>query len=342
MDDIKQVIEAIPLIKRVVFQATVKIQSFNSSENFFASECNNFGKLLRQCCEKFHIDAERLTNPCFYYVPKDPNATLQQRLEQRVTINNNPEWQRFLDQWEAGDNTNKIINLYFVSGDLSPSIVHCPAPPSPPKFEPDESEGKSEPQSSHGLTERDGGKCMVCGYKDSVETCHIVDEKRSELLEGVPDAPDINDLRNFIQLCPNHHTSFDRYEWTLVEEKRIIEGKQVSGYWVRSTPIKEPSSDLSVHMSTFIQFNEPAPPPHSFLLKQLGRFEVPCRICNKLFSPSGIWSHYHAQHKKRKKEWKDLPHLLPHIPDCHCDGRGNNPWQLYCHVIKHHPSVLYR
>ena len=184
---------------------------------------------------------------------------------------------------------------------------------------------------------------MVCGYKDSVEICHIVDEKRSELLVGVPDAPDVNDVRNFIQLCPNHHTSFDHYEWTLVEE--------------RSVPFKArkcQATGYALHLSNLLALISPCiclPSFNSinllhlhisFLLKQLGRFEVPCRVCNKLFSAGGIWSHYHAQHKKRKKEWRDLPPLLPHIPDCHCDGRGDNPWQLYCHVVKHHPQVLYR
>lgn len=48
----------------------------------------------------------------------------------------------------------------------------------------------------------------------------MIDKSRAELLSGAPDAPPIDDLRNLFQLCPNHHTSFDRYEWTLVEERR--------------------------------------------------------------------------------------------------------------------------
>ena len=60
----------------------------------------------------------------------------------------------------------------------------------------------------------------------------MINKSRAELLSGAPDAPPIDDLRNLFQLCPNHHTSFDRYEWTLVEERRSEDG---AGFWLRHT-----------------------------------------------------------------------------------------------------------
>jgi len=149
----------------------------------------------------------------------------------------------------------------------------------------------------------------------------------------------IDDLRNLFQLCPNHHTSFDRCEWTLVEERRSEEGV---GFWLRPTPaLQRPSADLSALMQTFIRFREPSPPAYSFLLKQLGRFPVPCRVCAQPFVASAIWGHYNGQHKDRRDEWKDKPHLLPRITGCACEDRGDTAWALYCHVLDKHRELLY-
>jgi hypothetical protein len=172
-----------------------------------------------------------------------------------------------------------------------------------------------------------------------------VDKHRQELLQGAPDAPAVDDLRNLVQLCPNHHTSFDQYEWTLVErEQQLQDGTTATGFWVRATPLKpQPDPDITLLMQTFIRFSQPerAPPAYMFLLKQLGRFKVPCRVCQQLFLPASIWGHYNGAHKsaEQKALWKDLPHLLPR--PCDCDDRGDTPWQLYLHVVGKHSELLF-
>ena len=67
----------------------------------------------------------------------------------------------------------------------------------------------------HELNARDGDMCVICGI-DKVENAHVIDKHRAELLVGAPNAPDIDDIRNLFHLCPKHHVSFDRFEWTLV------------------------------------------------------------------------------------------------------------------------------
>lgn len=334
------------LEKRVLFQVPVEVRSFNSSENFIISEYRNFGSLLAQTFGKLGLEADRASDPRFYWVP--PGVTLQQRLDQRTTIRTSEQWEVFLTTRENKPEEMKrgLITLYFVTGDLSPSLVQRPPPPSPPDF-PRGEEEKSEPASSHGLTARDHGTCVVCGHAEDVEAAHIVDKHRRELLEGAPDAPPVDDLRNLFQLCPNHHTSFDAYRWTLVADHRKLDadGESVLGFWVRATPVKPvPSSDLIHSMQSFIRFGEPCPPSYAFLLKQLGRFPVPCRVCHTLFDPRALPGHYGGAHSKTEAEkalWKDKPHLLPHPCSCPPDACGQTPWALYCHLLEKHSELLY-
>ena len=48
--------------------------------------------------------------------------------------------------------------------------------------------------------------CIVCGYDKHYEVCHI-----KPINEFHPDTPvsEINDLKNLIALCPNHHWELD-------------------------------------------------------------------------------------------------------------------------------------
>ena len=352
---IEQVVEKV--VKRVQIHDPVEVRSFNSQDNIIISEYKNFGSILVQTCAKFGFSPSSVPHARFYWLPPADAASvsssssactagisLDQRLAQRKTIRNNSDWDKFIDEFE--ELHLSLITLYFVSGDVSPSLIQCPPPPSPPRIELQEE--KSEPASSHGLTARDQGRCIVCDHHDHVEACHIIDKHRDELLsDDVPDAvPSIDDLRNLIQLCPNHHTSFDCYEWTLVAEYRQVTAGagKVWGFWVRSTPVKpNPSPDISLRMQTFIQIADPCPPTYSFLLKQLGRFDVPCRICGELFNPRGIATHYNKKHSGQEDEWKDLPHLLPNPCPLLCDQRGtfNTYWELYCHIIQKHKHLLY-
>ena len=336
----QQVANLTTIIKRVVLQPPVCIHCFNSRERFNAQTYRSLADLFAQSCRNFSIDTSQLSGGMrFYWLPDhDKGAAIDHRLALRRTLRTEPEWESFLDEWNEKQGARLIV-LYLVQGDMSPSLVQSPKPPSPPRMPLDRAEAKSEPASDHGLNARDSSRCVVCGYCDHVEAAHIIDKSRSELLNGAPDAPPIDDIRNLFQLCPNHHTSFDRCEWTLVEEKR----EEGTGFWLRTTPLLvSPSEDLTRHMQTFIRFSDPSPPAYCFILKQLGRFPVPCRVCKELFHPSAIWGHYQGKHKKRQKDWKGLPHLLPHITGCSCKYRCQNTWDLYCHVIAKHRDLLYR
>ena len=326
-------------VKRVMMQAPVYIRCFNSSEYFQSQSYRSLSDLFLQSCLHFSVDATQVGSGMrFYWLPdNDPGAAIGVRLASRRTIRTEPEWSTFLDEWNLNQN-GRFVVVYFVTGELSPSLVQSPKPPSPPRIELDREKVKSEPASDHGLNARDSSRCVICGHRDHVDAAHVIDKSRSELLHGAPNAPPIDDIRNLFQLCPNHHKSFDSYEWTLVEE--IRDGS--SGFWLRPTPLLPyPSEDLTRYMQTFIRFNDPSPPAYTFLLKQLGRFKVPCRLCGVLFLPSAIWGHYNGKHKKREKEWKGLPHLLPVVTECSCDYPRSDVWGLYRHMITKHKELLY-
>lgn len=60
-------------------------------------------------------------------------------------------------------------------------------------------------------------KCSVCGYSNYVEVCHI------KSVSEFPDSAkicDINDKKNLVYLCPNHHWEFDH---SLLEFQKIIQ-----------------------------------------------------------------------------------------------------------------------
>lgn len=340
--------ELVRLLKRVVIQPPVEVRSYNSSHHFSAAPYRCLADITLQTCREFGIPAAQLTDQArFYWLPEMPGAALNDRLQQRKTLRTERDWEQFLDAWNEQHNARLIV-LYFVSGELSPSLVECPPPPSPPRLHRFDDEEKSEPQSDHGLSERDHGRCIVCGHEAHVEAAHVVDKHRAELLDGAPDAPQINDLRNLWQLCPNHHASFDDYEWTLVEEERTLaDGVTATGFWVRPTPIKpKPSPDISLHMQKFIRFPQPdrSPPGYLFLLKQLGRFPVPCRVCDTLFDPKSLPGHYGGTHRtdeEEKAKWKGKSHLLPRPCACPVEMRGQTPWALYCHIVAKHRELLY-
>lgn len=350
------------IIKRVVLQPPVELRSFNTTAHFYAPSYRSLGELFAHACKEFDIDRSRLTGQeRFYWLPSGDLSTAD-RINNRVTLRTEKDWERFLDRSDQSE--YPLVTLYFVTGDLSPALFERPAPPSPPRLSySDEDEQKSEPESVNGLAERDGGMCFICGKSKPV-AAHVVDKHRSELLCGAPDAPDVDDLRNHFQLCPNHHASFDRFEWTLVEVKLRGTGVDytvvtsssgcssssrssvapANGFYVRACPLApHPDQDIVIHMQTLYQFSNPgrAPPAYSFLLKQLGRFKVPCRVCGSLWLPSALSGHYGGTHKTdaEKSLWKDLPHLLPH--PCECTERGETVWDLYCHVLSKHPELLY-
>ncbi len=340
--------ELVGLLKRLVFQNPVEIRLFNSEQHFQPRWYKSLSDLVAQSCEYFKIDPERLQRPRFYAFPfSGAGSSAASALQSVRKITTELEWQAFVSQWES-ERHSGIIVVHFVTGPLSPPLsLSSSQPITPPIVDLHTSEeAKSEPQSSHGLTARDGGMCIICGYSDHVEVAHVIDEHRAELLEGSPNAPAINDLRNLILLCPNHHTAFDRYEWTLIEQKRRQEnGQEITGLVVRSTPVRpQPSQDMVIHvLQTFIRFEDSSKSPHMhlFLLKQLGRFDVPCRVCGTLFPPKSLYGHYRGTHKskKQKAKWEKKPFLLP--KPCNCPDRGTNPWELLQHLIKGHADLLY-
>lgn len=324
-------------IKRIKFQPPVEIKSFNSSRFFYAHVYRNLADILMQTCQQLDIDMDQLQHPRYYWLPKLP--TLAERLAVRKTIETEQQWTEFIDQWIETNNMSSLI-LYFVAGELSPSIIERPPVISPPRLPLDSDEKKSEPASDHGLTGRDGTVCVICKHEDHVENAHIVDKSRSELLIDAPNAPEIDDIRNLFRLCPNHHTSFDLFEWTLVQH-----GDENSNiFMVRPTPVRpELSKDIIMHLQKYITFKDPAPPGYLFLLKQLARFKVPCRVCKALYLPTSLPGHYNSHKgKKATKKWKGKPHLLPVPCDCSEADRGTTHWQLYCHIVEKHATLLYQ
>lgn len=72
-------------------------------------------------------------------------------------------------------------------------------------------------------------------------------QSRSELLAGASDPPPIGDLLNLLQLCPNHHVSFDSYMWTLVYQSHPQMGPE---FWLRPTLlIAKPSFEFAATTS---------------------------------------------------------------------------------------------
>jgi len=365
------------LVKRVVFQPPVQIRSFNSSAHFFSPSYRSLGELFLHTFKEFDLQPETCPEARFYWLPQGDLSTAE-RVTQRVTIRGESDWEAFLDRWNAQAHGGAaLITLYFVAGELSPSLFERPMPPSPPRIPAaDAEECKSEPESVNGLAERDGGHCFLCGKVKPV-AAHVVDKSRSELLEGAPDAPDVDDVRNHLQLCPNHHASFDRFEWTLVEVRQPAvvvaaaaaaavssassssdegNGDSHSAFYVRATPAAPlPEPDIVRHMQTAYRFSSAsrAPPAYAFLLKQLGRFKVPCRVasCGQLWLPTSLPGHYSGAHKtaEEKAQWQEArdgkphmkPHLLPRPCDCAEAERGATAWKLYCHVVSKHSELLY-
>lgn len=330
------------IIKHVVLQIPVQIRSFNSAHQFFAPMYRNLADLFLHTFKEFRLDPSSFVDQRFYWLPPGDLATAE-RIEKRVTVRTESEWQTLLDS--CYNQNISLITLFFVSGDQSPSLFERPAPPSPPRLPSSEQEDKkSEAESVHGLAERDGGRCFICGESTPV-AAHVIDKHRSELLIGAPDAPDVDDLRNHFQLCPNHHSSFDRFEWTLVEVKLHSESSDaINKFYLRPCPLyPQPTPSLAAHMQTVYQFSSPdrSPPAFLFLLKQLGRFKVPCRVCGSLWLPVSISGHYGGAHNSAADRvlWKDLPHLLPRACDCH--DAGSSIWELYCHIIAKHSELIY-
>ena len=367
LDERDQVIaEQQKIIKRVVFQPPVQIRSFNSSEHFFSPSYRSLGELFLHTFKEFDVQPETCPEPRFYWLPPGDLSTAE-RVTQRVTIRGERGWEAFLDNWnEQAHGGAALITLYFVAGELSPSLFERPTPPSPPRIPAaDTEECKSEPESVNGLAERDGGHCFLCGKAKPV-AAHVVDKSRAEMLVGAPDAPDVDDVRNHLQLCRNHHQSFDDFAWTLVEVKSAaaataaaaatVDGSASSSndngdsstsvFYVRATPAAPlPEADIVCHMQTAYRFSSAsrAPPAYAFLLKQLGRFKVPCRCCGQLWLPTGLPGHYGGAHKsaEEKAVWQHQPHLLPRPCDCAEAERGSTVWQLYCHVVSKHSELLY-
>ena len=333
------------IIKRVVLQPAIEVySSFHADAHFFAPTCRSLFELFKHTFEKFDVNPSAFVNPRFYWLPSG-DLTTQQRIDQRKTfsqsIADGEKWNSFVEEWSG-----ETITLTFVAGEESPAFFSRP-PPSPPRLRSvDGDEVKSEPESVKGLAERDGQVCFICGVANP-EAAHVVDKHREELLFGAPDAPEVNDVRNHLQLCPNHHSSFDRFEWTLVETHKhsASSGSSQISFLVRRGLVNPlPGTDIiSPYMQKEYHFSNSArsPPSYLFLLKQLGRFKVPCRCCGQLWDPHGLPGHYGGAHKsdEEKQRWKDLPHLLPR--PCECADRGTTAWELYCHVVNKHSKLLY-
>lgn len=332
-------------IDRLLHPPTIEVQLVNSEMHFRSYCYRAFGDILGQTVQHFKLDAQQLENPRFYWVPTGPNSTSASAAADMQRLCSTADWEAFLDQWEQQESNRGVtIVLRFFCGGLGPATA-LDEPSTPPMQLIDEADRHSEPDANEDLSARDGDKCVVCGI-DVALVAHVVDQSRMELLADVPNAPgDINDLGNLIHLCPNHHVTFDRFEWTMVKEKRTTQdGTVIEGFAVRPTPVlPKPSDDVHfLVMHAFVRFaSDIAPSADLFLLKQLGRFDVPCRVCGVYFPPKSLVGHYAKDHgDASRQKWEGFSgHLLP--KPCDCADRGSSPWELFCHLKEHHRHLLY-
>ena len=198
-------------LRRVEFMlppSSFRVTLFQSAD-YFQCTALGFVELVRTCCIQFQLTEGIVKHARFYYFPK--GLATRDGIESRKTVHNQSDWMHLVE--ECADT---LINLYFVydfGTYQSPAMV---ARPSGPTLLQGPAEAydhtRSEKESVEGLRQRDGPGCVLCGSL-TVNNCHILDKHRLELLNGMPNAPDhgVEDLTNYITLCPTHHAMFDRY-----------------------------------------------------------------------------------------------------------------------------------
>jgi hypothetical protein len=130
---------------------------------------------------------------------------------------------------------------------------------------------------------------------------------------------DINDTRNLLLLCPSHQV-WHNFQFTLVAATDLRRGVSAV-LWV-------------AHGSGG---GDNAPLPHLFLLKQLGRFKVPCSLqCDRSFASSAWAQHMTKSHPDKKATTRPLPRI------CSCSGTDDlSAQELYDHAIGEHLGLLY-
>lgn len=125
--------ESIELMRRALFPPAVEIRRLNSATNdrFHADPYRSLAELIIQSCRRFGVDGAACAR--FHWLPAlGQGAPIGERLDGRRTLRNERDWQRFLDHWnEQYGAGQQLIVLYFVPGQLSPSLVQRP-PPLPP------------------------------------------------------------------------------------------------------------------------------------------------------------------------------------------------------------------
>jgi hypothetical protein len=118
----------------------------------------------------------------------------------------------------------------------------------------------------------------------------------------------------------------------------VASEESLSVFTVRRTPATKPGMGIEL-LPLFLTFKEPVPNRHLFLLKQLGRFEIPCRVCHVPFVASGHAGHKIAHKSKAEKKKLKKPFLLPNV--CRCQVSWASAWELYSHVLANHGSELF-
>ena len=109
-------------------------------------------------------------------------------------------------------------------------------------------------------------------------------------------------------------------------------------FTVRRTPVTQAGMRIEL-LPLSVTFKQPVPNRHLFLLKQLGRFPFPCRVCRVLFVAAGHSGHKIIHKEKADKKKLKKPFLLPSV--CLCDVTWSTAWELYCHVVEMHDKELY-
>lgn len=70
--------------------------------------------------------------------------------------------------------------------------------------------------------------CTYCGYDKFVDVCHV--KPVSEFPDGTL-LIEVNDIKNLITLCPNHHREFDNGLISVDEIKKLVDSREDKPGW---------------------------------------------------------------------------------------------------------------
>jgi hypothetical protein len=271
----------------------------NDGRSFWIPGNLSMPNIVATAQQKFGIRA--VTRPRFYVIPSTGFD-----VDTRVVITSQSEWRALVNRAADADDPTPFKVYFVFSSDSPPASMPTTPPRGPSAADVLDDTTPSEPSGVSELERRDHGRCVVCG-ETPTQVCHIVDQKRTELLFGLDD---IDSAGNLVTLCYNHHKLFDDYEFLLVP---LSDDQECREFVVTLTGHKGdyPHPGIQRHLGKRVKFAGDYPPlPHLFLAKQLGRFDLKCPHCSpgerSVYTAVGILTHITNKHKEKAQ--RPLPH----------------------------------